>query len=139
MLLMPKASLPKVEVHRSSAGLGLFASEPMRKGAIIIEYVGNRLKTADADRKGGKYLFEVSSRTTIDGSPRWNTARYANHACQPNAEPVIHGSRIMIEAVRDIASGEEITFDYGKEYFDEFIRPHGCRCASCAAGGAPAH
>ncbi len=130
-------NLPKVEVHRSSAGLGLFAGEPIKRGAIIIEYVGNRISTKDADKKGGLYLFEVSSRTTIDGTPRWNTARYANYACKPNAEAVLHGSRVMIEAKRAIAAGEEITYDYGKEYYDDFIKPHGCKCASCLAGNPP--
>lgn len=134
---MPKQPLPKVSVKRSSAGLGLFAAEPIRKGAIVIEYVGNRISTKEADAKGGKYLFEVSSRTTIDGSPRWNTARYANYACRPNAEAVLHGTRVMIEAIRAIAAGEEITYDYGKEYYKDFIEPHGCRCASCLAGNPP--
>lgn len=132
-----KLTFPKVKVRRSSAGLGLFADEDIKKGAIIIEYVGNRMPTAEANKKGGKYLFEVNTRTTIDGSPRWNIARYANYACKDNAEAVLHGSRVMIEAKRKILAGEEITYDYGKEYYDEFIRPHGCACASCAAGNPP--
>lgn len=133
---IPK-TFPRVEVHKSSAGLGLFAGESIRKGAIVIEYVGNRLPTKEANEKGGKYLFEVSSRTTIDGSPRWNIARYANYSCTPNAEAVLHGTRVMIEATRHISAGEEITYDYGREYYDEFIRPHGCKCASCQAGNPP--
>ncbi len=133
---MPQ-QFPKITVKRSSAGLGLFAAEPIKRGAIIIEYVGNRISNKEADEKGGKYLFEVSSRTTIDGSPRWNTARYANYSCKPNAEAVIHGSRVMIEAIRRIEAGEEITYDYGKEYYKDFIEPHGCKCASCLAGNPP--
>lgn len=130
-------NLPKVKVRKSSAGLGLFADEDIKRGAIIIEYVGNRISTKEADEKGGKYLFAVSSRTTIDGTPRWNTARYANYSCTPNAEAVMHGTRVMIEAKRKILAGEEITYDYGKEYYDDHIRPHGCRCASCLAGNPP--
>lgn len=132
-----KIAFPKVEVHKSSAGLGLFAGEAIKKGAIIIEYVGNRMPTKEANKKGGKYLFEVNSRTTIDGTPRWNTARYANYSCTPNAEAVLHGNRVMIEAIRKIEPEEEITYDYGKEYYEEFIKPHGCKCASCAAGNKP--
>lgn len=130
-------SLPLVKVHRSSAGLGLYAGEPIPKGTFIIEYTGERVTSAEADRRGGKYLFEVSSRTTIDGSPRSNTARYINHSCRPNAEAVIDGTRVMIHALRAIPAGEEIAYDYGKEYFLEFLKPHGCRCASCAAGNPP--
>lgn len=134
---MPARKLPKVEVHQSSAGLGLFAGEPITRGTIIVEYTGNRITTKEADEKGGKYLFAVSSRTTIDGTPRWNTARYANYSCKPNAEAVMHGTRVMIEAMRRIEPGDEITYDYGKEYYKDLIEPHGCRCASCAAGNPP--
>jgi hypothetical protein len=37
-------------------------------------------------------------------------------------------------ALRDIAAGEEITLDYGEDYFELFFAPSGCRCAGCAAG-----
>jgi SET domain-containing protein len=139
---MPKLNFiitPNVKVARSApgAGLGLFAVDPIKKGTFIIEYTGIRLPTAQANQKGGKYLFEVTSRTTIDGTPRWNTARYINYSCKPNAEPVNDNNRIMINAIKNIAAGEEITYDYGKEYYTEFIKPHGCRCASCLAGNKP--
>ena len=134
-----KISFPKTVVRKSSAGLGLFAGEPIKKGQIVIEYVGNRMTTAEANKKGGQYLFEVSSRTTIDGTPRWNTARYANYSCKPNAEAVLHGTRVMITAMRKIEEGEEITYDYGKEFYMDIIKnkPGGCLCASCAAGNPP--
>ncbi len=132
-----KVAPPIVHVRKSSAGLGLFAGEEIKRGRFIIEYVGNRISTDEANRKGGKYLFEVSSRTTIDGTPRWNTARYINYSCKPNAEPVLDRGRVMINAIRRIEEGEEITYDYGKEYYDDIIKPHGCRCASCLAGNKP--
>jgi uncharacterized protein len=76
-------------------------------------------------------MFELNSQWVIDGSPRWNVARYLNHSCQPNAKPVVRKGRIVFVALRAIEPGEEITYDYGREYFDYFIERGGCRCSSC--------
>ncbi len=124
-------------VKRGSAGLGLFAIDAFRKGDFVIEYTGEPLSTAQADAKGGKYLFRVDDALTLDGTGREHVARYMNHSCDPNCEAVIEeypdGEKaVMIYALRDIAPGEELTFDYGAEYVEEFIKPHGCRCAACA-------
>jgi SET domain-containing protein len=124
---------PIVLVKRSSAGLGLFAGEPIKKGMFIIEYVGRVISKEEEETSRSKYLFEVSRNKTIDGSDRSNIARYINHACKPNAEAEIKSGRVMISAIKNIAAGEEITYDYGKEYVDEHIKPRGCKCASCAS------
>ena len=75
----------------------------------------------------------INSKWSIDGSPRSNTARYINHSCRPNAEAYISGRRVWIWSKRAISAGEEITCDYGKEYFDEHIKPVGCKCEACLA------
>lgn len=116
---------------RSSSGLGLFTLEEIKKGARIIEYVGKMLTADEANQKGGQYLFEISSRRTIDGSSRLNTARYINHSCKPNAETIIEGARVFVYAIKKILPEEEITYDYGKEFFNEYIKPKGCRCIGC--------
>lgn len=128
---------PRFEVRssRPGTGLGLFAQVPIQKGDFILEYVGEKIPTAVADEHPGKYLFEIDSEWTIDGEVPENTARYINHDCHPNTEAEIsEDDRIEIRAIRDIAAGEELTIDYGDEYFDEFIRPGGCKCASCERG-----
>lgn len=128
---------PKVAVKRSFAGLGLFAAEDITKGQQIIEYTGERLATAVADKRGGKYLFVLTDDIVIDGKEHKNISRYINHACKPNAEAVNHGNKkIIIEAIRTIKKGEEITYDYGEEYWLEHCQP--CRCASCVAKRATA-
>ncbi|MBI5470250.1 SET domain-containing protein [Candidatus Kaiserbacteria bacterium] len=93
-------------------GLGLFARTDIRAGSFVVEYTGNRIPTKEADALPTRYLFEIDKKWTIDGSPRSNIARYINHACEPNCEADVQGSRIMISALRDIEAGEELTFDY---------------------------
>ncbi|MFA5998183.1 MAG: SET domain-containing protein [Candidatus Paceibacterota bacterium] len=125
-----KANYPEgIRVGRSSAGLGLFATRPFKKGERIIEYVGRTISNAEAYTSRSKYLFEVNKRKTIDGTARENVARYINHSCTPNCEPEIERGRIFIDALKNIKAGEEFAYDYGEEYFNEHIRPYGCRCA----------
>lgn len=126
---------PLVCVKRSSAGLGLFATDNINKGDFIIEYTGERIPTEEADRRGGKYLFILTDTITIDGKGRENTARYANHSCRPNAEAEFDEDTMQINIVakRTIKPGEEVCYDYGKEYWNEHIKPYGCKCAKCTA------
>ncbi len=117
---------------RKGAGFGLKTKVPFKKGDFVIEYVGIKRKNKDIEYHTGKYLFEVDDKFTIDGSPRWNLARYINHSCRPNAEVEIDkNGKILIEAIKNIKEGEEVTYDYGKEYFNEFIKPIGCKCEKC--------
>ena len=118
-------------VGRTTAGLGLFALVPFPKGTRVIEYTGERITPAEADRRRGRYLFEIDATCTIDGKDRDNLARYINHACRPNCEPRIVGRRVFIYARRAIAAGEELTYNYGRVYFAAMIAPAGCRCATC--------
>ena len=121
-----------VQVKRSSAGLGLFANQTFKKGDFIIEYTGEHIPTEEADRRGGKYLFILSDTVTIDGKGRSNTARYINHSCKPNAEAEIdeEESKISIRAKKTINPGDEISYDYGKEYWNTHIKPYGCKCGT---------
>jgi len=124
----------KFRVGKSHTGFGLFATELIKKNERIVEYVGHILNDIEAEKKKhSMYLFEVRKNKTIDGTPRWNVARYANHSCDPNAESVEDkkGARIYIAAAKTIQVDEEITFDYGEEFVAEHITPHGCRCAVC--------
>jgi uncharacterized protein len=129
-----------VRVGRSATGLGLFATKAIARGVPIVSYRGARIPTAHAHERerrfGAKYMFELNRRWTIDGSPRWNLGRYANHSCRPNTKPVARDGRVKLVALRTILPGEEITFDYGEEYFALFFKKSGCRCADCRAKAA---
>lgn len=118
-------------VGRSKTGLGLFATAPIKKGAFIVEYTGKKLPWREADANANRYHFELNSRWTIDGAMRSNVARYLNHSCRPNAEADVVRGRIIIRARKGIKPGNEITFNYGKDYFDIFLKPKGCRCEKC--------
>src|ERR1700681_606172 len=119
-------------IKRTNTGLGLFAVKPIAKGKRIIEYTGPLIPNEEVDQRKGRYFFGVNSKWSIDGSPRSNIARYINHSCKPNAEAIISGRRIWIWSERRIKAGEEIAYDYGQEYFDEHIKPVGCKCPKCA-------
>jgi SET domain-containing protein len=119
----------KLLVKRSPTGLGLFAGDAIPKNTCIIEYVGRQVSERESETSRSKYLFEVNKKKTIDGKPRINKAGYLNHSCRPNAESVIHKQRVFIFSTRAIKPGEEITYDYGKEYIKEHCTP--CRCAKC--------
>ena len=123
---------PLFRVGRSRTGLGLFATEPIRKGTFIVEYLGPLLTNQQCDEiPDNRYLFEVNARWTIDGRSRSNVARYINHSCRGNADPVIRDRRIRIKAIKNIEAGAEINYDYGKDHFNAYIKPHGCQCDKC--------
>jgi SET domain-containing protein len=122
-------------VGRAATGLGLFATAPIERGAFIIAYNGRRISNARAARleaRGARYLYEINSRWTIDGSSRRNIARYANHSCRPNAESDVVKGKVILRAIKHIKPGDEITYDYGEEYFELFLEPKGCKCAKCS-------
>lgn len=120
-------------VKRGSAGLGLFAARPFVRSDFIIEYLGEVISDEEANRRGGKYLFTLNRRMVIDGKDRGNLARYINHSCRPNCYAEINEdeTRIFFYAKKKIAAGEELTYNYGKDYFERIIKPVGCKCEYC--------
>jgi len=141
----PKAlttAAPWVRRGRSGIhGRGLFARRDIPAGTRVIEYVGERVTKAESDRRDGLrcararrggdgcvYIFELNQRHDLDGRVPWNLARLINHSCAPNCEPQIIRGHVWIVALRDIAAGEELSYDYG---FDAcHWREHPCRCGA---------
>ena len=124
-----------VKDARSGKGRGLFADANIGKGTFIAEYTGTKVSSKAADEMQSRYLFEIDDEWTIDAEHGGSVARYINHSCEPNTEAEIEEGddseyHINIYAVKDIPAGEEITIDYGEEYYDEFIRPYGCKCGA---------
>ena len=128
-------------------GLGVFAIKPIKKGARVIEYAGQRITPAEADRRYNDdasehphvLLFAVDSRTVIDAGVRGNEARFINHSCEPNCEAITEKRRIFIQALRDIAPGEELLYDYNLTREDDeaqnLERRYACHCGAPTCRG----
>jgi uncharacterized protein len=117
-------------------GTGLFASQPIPKGTCIAVYVGERIDKAEANRRceaGNHFIFTLDDQWDIDGNVPENLVRFANHSCDPNAESIVDGGEVSVIAIRDIAAGEEITYNYG--YDLEEYREYACRCGSANCVG----
>ncbi|MSU58961.1 MAG: SET domain-containing protein [Pedosphaera sp.] len=119
--------------HSPIHGTGGFARRAIAKGEHIIEYVGEKITKAQALPRveaDNHYIFTLDDAFDLDGNVPWNPARFINHSCAPNCEAEQDGDRIWIIALRDIAAGEELSFNYGYDLEDYLEHP--CRCG---AGG----
>jgi SET domain-containing protein len=134
---------PLVEARDSPIhGRGVYAIADIKKGTRIIEYLGERISHAEADRRyerkgdddGHTFLFIASNRTVIDAGVEGNDARFINHRCDPNCETVIENSRVFIDAIRNIKTGEELGYDYQLTWEStdepEELALYGCCCGA---------
>ena len=114
---------------------GLYANCDIRDRTKIIEYKGKILtkkqveKNPKFDNSKRIYLFEINKRYDLDGDFNFNTARLINHSCSPNCEVVGKGLKLWIVSIRDIKKGEELSYDYGFS-FDEDFKDYPCKCNS---------
>lgn len=109
----------------------MYAEEDIPAKRFLMEYWGTLVASTVADTIGGRYLFDLENGKTILGGTRKNHARYINHACYPNAEVRIAKNRVYIYSTKRIKAGDQISYDYGKEYFEFYIKPRGCLCRTC--------
>jgi SET domain-containing protein len=112
-------------------GRGGFALVPIPAETRIIEYVGVKITKAESLRQcelENGCIFSLDDEFDLDGNVDWNAARLLNHSCSPNAEALILDGGIWVLALRDIAAGEEVTFNYNYDLQD--YREHPCRCGS---------
>lgn len=145
---MPTLTPQPFELRPSSIqGQGAFVTRPIRKGARIIEYVGQRISQALADERYDDtamsrhhtFLFNVDEDTVIDAAYEGNDARFINHSCAPNCQAFLEGDRIYIYALRDISVGEELSYDYAydrtEDMGEEEERMYICRCGAPTCRG----
>ena len=96
--------------------------------------VAAALRNAQAEKleaRGSRYMFEINSRWTIDGSSRRNIARYANHSCRPNAESDVVKGGVILRAIRASSRATRSPTTTVPEYFEIFLEPAGCKCDKC--------
>lgn len=116
----------RIEVRESEIhGRGVFATKPISAGTYIIEYLGERISDAEAERRdlamdsgNHTFYFYVSPNCTIDGGVNGNDSRFLNHSCDGNCKSEKTENRVFIVAKKHIAVGEELTIDYNL-YTDE--------------------
>lgn len=139
----PSPGKRSLQVRRSGVhGKGVYAQVPLRAGEIIIEYKGEVIPWDEALRRHPRdpsdpnhtFYFHVDDDRVIDGGVRGNSARWINHSCAPNCETEDDGGRIFIKALRDIAAGEELFFDYrlviDERYTAKLKKAYACRCGA---------
>jgi SET domain-containing protein len=112
-------------------GTGGFARCLIPAGTRVIEYVGERISKQESLARceaGNPYVFDINEQWDLDGSVEWNPARFLNHSCAPNCDAEQHGDRIWIVTTREVAEGEELTFNYGFDLSE--YRDHPCCCGT---------
>ena len=115
-------------------GTGAFAKRSIAKGEPVVEYVGEKISKSESIRRceeDNQYIFTLSDQYDLDGNVDSNPARFLNHSCEPNCEALLDEERIWIMALRDIAPGEELTFNYGFDLEDYRHYPCNCRASRC--------
>ena len=114
---------------------GLYASKDIKPETKVIEYIGKLITKKEAqqnskfDNSKDIYLFNINEKYDLDGDFKWNTARLINHSCNPNCEVEGEGLKLWISSLREIKKGEELTYDYGFGY-DEDYKQFPCKCGS---------
>lgn len=134
---------PWIVMRRSRIhGRGVYARTFIPKGTRLIEYTGERISNAEADRRYDDesmpehhtFLFILNSRTCIDAAKGGNISRFINHSCDPNCVAWIEGQHIWIDALRDIEKGEELAYDYEYDFLPEYtvedLDFYRCECGS---------
>lgn len=133
----------RLQVRKSGVhGKGVFALVPIAEGELVIEYTGEVIPWSEAVRRhphdpsqpDHTFYFHLSDEVVIDGNVNGNSARWINHACNPNVEADDDSGQVYLLALRDIHPGEELFFDYGlvidERYTPALKKRFECRCGA---------
>jgi SET domain-containing protein len=127
---------------------GVFARNNIASNVKLIEYIGRKVtkkESREIEKKAislsitdkslaRTYIFKLDDDFDIDGDVEGNDAKYFNHSCNPNAKYLYEHNRIWIVSIRNVRKGEEITFNYGFG-FDEDFKDHPCKCGAKNCAG----
>lgn len=138
-----KTASDRIEVRQSGVhGRGVYAIGAIAEDERIIEYKGEHISWKEAlkrhphdpDDPNHTFYFSLDDGSVIDAKYGGNRARWINHACEPNCEAREKKGRVYIHALRDIAPGEELFYDYGlvidEPYTRKLKKEFECRCGS---------
>ncbi len=138
----------RIQVRRSGVhGKGVFALRALAEGETVIEYTGQLISWDEALRRhphdpvdpNHTFFFHIDEQHVIDAKFGGNAARWINHACAPNCLADDAGQRVFIKALRHIAPGEELFYDYGlvieERYTPSLKKQYACRCGAASCRG----
>ena len=144
----PAPSGKRIQVRRSGVhGKGVFALQDIAEGETLIEYVGEVISWDEAQDRhphdpedpNHTFYFHVNEDRVIDALFGGNSSRWINHSCDPNCEADEDNDRIFIKAIRNIAAGEELNYDYGliidEPYTKKLKAEYPCWCGSANCRG----
>jgi hypothetical protein len=133
----------RIQTRRSTVhGNGVFAVQDLAEGETLIEYKGEVINWKEALRRhphdpaqpNHTFYFHIDDGRVIDGNVKGNDARWINHSCEPNCEADEVDGRVYIKALRNIAAGEELNYDYGliidEPYTEKLLSEFPCWCGS---------
>lgn len=128
-LIQPRLIIRSSAIHAA----GCYTLDPVPKGRRLLEYDGPRIPKEVADERYADrpvtYLFGFGDKNeVIDG---FGPAMFINHSCAPNCETEEDKERIYICALRDIAAGEELLYEYNLYDSDEDSAPCHCKATNC--------
>jgi uncharacterized protein len=142
------ASGRRIQTRRSGVhGKGVFAVQNLAEGETLIEYTGEVVTWAEAQRRhphdpsdpNHTFYFHIDEDHVIDGKVNGNSARWINHSCAPNCEADEVEGRVFIKALRNILAGEELNYDYGlmidERYTPKLKAEYPCWCGAKACRG----
>ncbi len=111
----------------ATLGYGLFANKEIEKGELVGEYCGEMQLKSLLFKGYGEYCFRYPRFSigmqyyTLNGEKAGNEMRFANHSYTPSMEPVAaleNGlSHTLFIARKKITPGEQLTYDYGEDYW----------------------
>ncbi len=144
----PKKTPPYILKSSEVDGKGLFARRKIAPGECIIEYRGERIDWEEAqcraEAAGGPinhtFFFSLADGRVIDGASQGCEARFINHSCEPNCEPLEHeDGRVYIYSLMEIERGEELTYYYALIFEGRHTaaikRAFPCHCGSPNCAG----
>jgi SET domain-containing protein len=142
-----KAIVRESPIH----GRGVVARVALQTGERICQYAGERIGWPEALRRHPHdpeqpfhtFYFSVDDDTVIDGNVGGDFSRFMNHSCEPNCEAEMVDAKgqtkIYIVALRDIAEGEELVYNYGltldERYTPKLKKQFACFCGSAKCRG----
>ena len=150
---MPRTALRastgrRLQTRRSGVhGKGVFAVQALAEGEVLIEYTGEVIGWQEAQDRhphdplqpNHTFYFHVDEDRVIDAHYGGNSSRWINHSCEPNCFADEQDGRIFITALRNIAAGEELNYDYGlmldERYTKKLKAEYACWCGAAHCRG----